>query len=206
MMTLVGRDGLMAIQVQCSCGGRLQAPEQQAGRKARCPSCQGLVVVPGELVEADSYVVEQVRKCPRCKSEWPTDTVVCVECGHNFETGRRLRTRYETVDRVIDVGLVWLGCYTRYSVRRSTRGKALLTISHRLFFLPLGTATYDLSAYRYIFTDFMAGDRESSDQFYLELQGPGQRDVNIFSSPDEQAMKELVDLVAKAGRLEIKRK
>jgi hypothetical protein len=119
--TLAGRGVLMAIPVQCSCGRRLQAPDEQAGQKARCPLCQGLVQVPGEAVEVAGYAVEQVRKCPARKRELPIDTVGCIDCGHTFETGRKLRPRYETLDRVM-CGVVWLGCSTRYRVYRSTRG------------------------------------------------------------------------------------
>jgi hypothetical protein len=196
----------MAIQVQCSCGKRLKAADDLAGRTMRCPSCQGMVDVPGDAAEAAGYGVEQVRKCPGCKREWPIATVVCVDCGHNFETGRKMRTSYRVADRVLDHGMVWLGTYTRYRVFRSERGKPFLTVSRKLLFLPLGSSTYDLSAYRSILTDFVAGHDESPDVFYLQLDGPGKRPVTIFRSSDEVGMKDLIDMVAQAGHLEVKRK
>jgi hypothetical protein len=37
----------MAIHMLCSCGQELVTEDQHAGRKVRCPSCQGIIVVPG---------------------------------------------------------------------------------------------------------------------------------------------------------------
>ena len=196
----------MAIGVECSCGRRLQAADDQAGLKMRCPACRALLVVPDEAEEAGSYGVEQARKCPGCKREWPLDAVVCIDCGYNFETRRKLRTRYRIAERVLDVGIVALGCYTRYRVFRNEHGKPSLSVTRKLFFLSLGSAVYDLGAYRSILTDFSAGNDDAPDVFYLELDGPGKRAVRIFNNSNEEKMKELIDLVAGAGRLEIKRK
>src|SRR5262245_27481877 len=104
----------MAIPIQCSCGRRLQAPDDRAGSEVRCPACRGLVRVPGEGEAPGGYAVEQVRKCPGCRREWPLSTVVCVDCGYHFEAGRKMRTKYQVADRVLEVGSVWTGTYTRY--------------------------------------------------------------------------------------------
>jgi hypothetical protein len=196
----------MTIQVQCSCGKRVQTRDEEAGRKVRCPSCQGLVDVPGVAEELDTYGVEQVRRCPGCKRDWPLDTVVCIECGHNFETGRKLRTKYNIRDRIIDVGIVWLGTCTRYRVFRNERGKPFLGVSRKFLFIPLGESIYDLSAYRTIYTDFVAGHDDNPDVSILELEGPGKRAVTIFQSSDDEQMKDLIDMIAGAGQLEIKRR
>jgi hypothetical protein len=196
----------MAIQVQCSCGRQVRAADEQAGRKVRCPSCRALVRLPGEPAESAGHGVERVRQCPGCRRQWPLDAVVCIDCGHHFETGRRLRTTCHTPDRVIDDGVVWLGSYTRYRLFRGRRGQPCLQVSRKFLFLPLGSATYNLSDYQAIRTDFSGGGAECSDVFYLELEGPAGRAVTIFRSSDEEKFKELLDLVAQAGRLEIKRR
>jgi hypothetical protein len=197
----------MTIIVHCSCGTKVQAADSQAGRKARCPSCQGIVDLPGEPEEPGGYGVEQVRKCPGCKREWPLDTAVCVDCGYNFTTGRKMRTAYNIADRVIVVGVVWLGSFTRYRVYRSKRGRPCLDVSGSFLFIPLGSKTYDLSEYSAILTDHRAsGDEYETDYFYLYLEGDRKKTVNIFSASDEIRFKELIDAVAQAGRLEIKRK
>src|SRR5438309_1471562 len=44
----------MAIIFSClGCGSRMQAPETLAGQKARCPSCQLVVEVPQQILEAE---------------------------------------------------------------------------------------------------------------------------------------------------------
>ena len=195
----------MAIRVKCSCGKQVQAANEQAGRKVRCPSCQALVRLPGEREEPAGYGVEQVRKCPGCKREWPPDAVVCIDCGYNFETGRKMRTQYNIPDRVLDFGVVWLGCYTRYRVFRGERG-ACLSVSRKVLFIPMGSATYSLTDYGAVLTDFDAGDNESPDIYCLELEGVRKKNVAILTTTSEEKFKELTDLVAQAGRLEIKRK
>jgi hypothetical protein len=196
----------VTIQVRCSCGKGLVAEDDHAGRQVRCPSCQGVVSVPDQPAKPAAYSVEKFRKCPGCKREWPDDTVVCVDCGYNFETGRKMKTKYKVLDRVLDVGIAALGTVTRYRVFRNVRGKPYLTITRKVLFIPLGSKTYDLSDYRAVLTDFAPGNDEAPDVFYLELESRRGRDVRIFRASDEEKMKELIDLVAQAGRLEIKRK
>lgn len=192
----------MAIRVQCSCGRRLLAEDEQAGTQVRCPACQAVVAVP----EGGSYGVEKVRRCPGCKHEWPVETVVCIDCGYNFDTGRKMRTKYKLVERTLDVGFAWTGSYWRYRVFRDGRGRPRLNVTRKMFFLPLRNSTYDLSTFRAVLTDFVAGDGENPDVFTLYLDGPGKRPVRIFCASGEEKMKELLDLVAQAGRLEIRRR
>ncbi len=196
----------MAIRVRCSCGTQVQAADEQAGRKVRCPSCQELLRLPGEREEADGYGVEQGHRCPSCKREWPQGTVICTDCGYNFETGRKMKTKFNIPDRIIDVGVVWLGTYTRYRVFRGKRRQPCLQVNRKFLFVPLGSNTYHLGDYCAILTDFTPGADNQPDVFYLELEGPRKGNVTIFNSSDEEKYKELIDLLAEAGRLEIKRK
>lgn len=200
-----GYNAAMTIPLSCPCGQRLRAPDDQAGRQMRCPACRQLLRVPGEPDDAGGYAVEQVLKCKGCRREWPVGTVVCVECGYNFETGRKLRTKVQVPDRVIEVGSGWAGTYTRYRVYRDGRGKPRLGVSRKLLFVPLGETTYDLSAYRAVLTDY-SGDDDEGGTYYLELEAPGRRPEAIFAEANEEAMRELVELIARAGGLEIKRK
>src|SRR5262245_3390018 len=138
----------MAIEVTCECGKRLRAADDQAGCKVRCPSCQAVVRVPGE--EEGGYGVEAVRKCPGCRREWPADAAVCIDCGYDFRTGRKMRTKFKTRDRVVEMGVSWLGTTTRYRVWRDERGKPALSIAKSFLFIPLGTKTYHLKQFNAI--------------------------------------------------------
>jgi hypothetical protein len=196
----------MVIRLRCSCGKTVQAADDQAGRKARCPACRALVRVPGDPEDSAGYAIEQVLECPGCKHEWPIGTVVCIDCGYHFEAGRKMRTKYNVPDRIIDFGFVWLGTYARYRVHRGKGGRPCLTVSQQLLFLPLGSVTYDLTRYSALLTDFTAGDRDTPDRYSLEMEGPGRKPELIADTANEEKFKELIDLLAEAGRLEIKRK
>jgi predicted amidophosphoribosyltransferase len=39
------------------------------------------------------------RRCPECFSDMTSEAIICIQCGYNTETGRRLRTRRDIVDR-----------------------------------------------------------------------------------------------------------
>jgi hypothetical protein len=69
----------VAIEVQCTaCGKQLRAPDSQAGRSGRCPSCKSpiLVPVPRDLETADAPVPAAVHEPvqPRLRSNSPPIT------------------------------------------------------------------------------------------------------------------------------------
>jgi hypothetical protein len=202
----------MAIQLTCGCGKRLQVADDQAGRKVRCPACKELVPVPDEAGGDDGmpYAMASYRKCPVCKHEWPGDAVVCVDCGYNFKTGQRMQTVYRVLERTVDVGATWLGSYTRLVFARDRKGHATLTISKRFLFIPTGTREIDLSEYSAVLVDcalgHQGGEESSPDVYYLDLEGPRQRPLRILSTTDEWKMREVVDTLKEAARLEIKRR
>jgi hypothetical protein len=196
----------VGIEVQCSCGTQVRALDEMAGRSVRCPACQGLVRLPGKSAEQAGYGVEEVRKCPSCKHVWPADAVVCLDCGYNFETGRKMRTRYKVSDHAITVGITWLGFYSRYTIFRGKRGQPCLKVIHKILFFSAGSATYDLSQYRAAVTNYISGTRDDPEFYEVELEGPGKKTVKIYSGANEEKFKELLDVLSQVGRLEIKRK
>src|SRR5262245_43431015 len=117
----------MSIRFSCTCGKPLQVKDEQAGTRARCPFCRAVVSVPaGAQEEPESLPgVVPFMTCPKCKAEWPPETVVCVGCGYNFKTGKKLKTRYKVTDQFIDLGTTWMGTYTRFAVKRDKKGRRL---------------------------------------------------------------------------------
>ena len=73
------------IEFECqSCGQVLEAPEDYAGMEIPCPSCDTVVIVPGEPPD------EAVSSCQGCGAELAPGTVVCMQCGMNQTTGKRI--------------------------------------------------------------------------------------------------------------------
>jgi hypothetical protein len=120
-----------------------------------------------------------------------------------------MRTKVKTHVREVVAGHLWLGTYARYRVFRNKRGQPCLNVTRRLFFIPTGEITYDLSNYDAVVTDFRAAAGffgRNNDCYYIQIEGPRKKPITIFASPVEHNFKELVDLLSQAGRLSIKRK
>lgn len=100
----------MSIEFACTaCGRRIKAPEELAGKKARCPQCQAVVEVPPQVLEAelappaaitaaptDGGLVpepmggadggdEARRPCPMCGELIVATAVKCRYCGEIFD-------------------------------------------------------------------------------------------------------------------------
>src|SRR4051794_29393003 len=56
----IRRNSPMPIDVACSCGKKLSAPEKYAGKRVRCPGCQAVVVIPEPVVEPEILEEEAI--------------------------------------------------------------------------------------------------------------------------------------------------
>jgi DNA-directed RNA polymerase subunit RPC12/RpoP len=101
------------ISVHCACGKKLKAPATAAGRKAKCPACGNVLVIeappppPGEndpldalydLAETEksaaaSNQVDDSPRCPKCGSATAPGAVLCVNCGYDFRTKRKVTAK-----------------------------------------------------------------------------------------------------------------
>jgi DNA-directed RNA polymerase subunit RPC12/RpoP len=86
------------ILIVCSCGKRLKAAAELAGKKVKCPACKGVIAVPalsaagaaapaGEsapLSTAPSAAPVGEKECTTCLATVPFAAVLCVQCGHDF--------------------------------------------------------------------------------------------------------------------------
>jgi hypothetical protein len=100
----------MPIRVKCVCQQQFDAPDNLAGKTVKCPKCASPIVIPSRAVAMaarpvappispiasllDEAGVKQrsVTGCPSCGAAFPPDAVLCVECGFNFRTGRKMET------------------------------------------------------------------------------------------------------------------
>jgi hypothetical protein len=212
----------MPIPLHCSCGKAFQVLEQYAGKRIRCPACQAVLAVPAPAAEAEEvveveeapdaaqgYSVTQVRKCPKCGHEWPPKTVICIDCGYDFEAGRKLKTTYKLRPHFTDTGWPAVGCYTRFAVSREKKGRPCLTVKSWFLWLPMGIKVIDLSDYDAVATDYALandGNGHSYDRYFLELQRRGGKSFRVWTGTSESTMQAIIDVLKEGGGLAITRK
>lgn len=95
----------MPIKATCECGKSVAAPDQFAGKRVKCPGCGKAIVVPRPAAkhaanditdlfdEVDLTESETGRRCPMCRRDLQPEDVICVACGYNTETGKKIVTR-----------------------------------------------------------------------------------------------------------------
>jgi hypothetical protein len=139
---------------------------------------------------------------------WPDKTAVCTECGHDFRSGKKLRTSYDLRDRNVELGCPFLGTYSLYSIQINRKNQRTLVIKQWFLWIPVYRKLVELKDYDSIFTDWSFQDDgdSRSDLFTLELQGPMRRPNRIWQGQNEQSMHVLIDLLKEAAGLTIKRK
>src|SRR5258707_14510464 len=61
------------------------------GKQVKCPQCSRAIQVPGSAPDAglgEAYSLAPT--CPKCKRELAKGAVLCVACGFNLKTGKKL--------------------------------------------------------------------------------------------------------------------
>lgn len=107
----------MPIRVKCVCQQQFDAPDHLAGKTVKCPKCSSPIVIPSpaaamaarpapsavaSLLDEVGVKQRSLTGCPSCGAHHEPDAVLCVECGFNFRTGRRIETR--TTEAAFDPG------------------------------------------------------------------------------------------------------
>ncbi len=83
----------MPIRIKCSCGKVLRAPDDAAGKKAKCPGCGKVIAIPAsEEPVPEEPPAEETVLCAECGAEVEEGAVVCMQCGYNFDTGQAFQS------------------------------------------------------------------------------------------------------------------
>jgi hypothetical protein len=196
----------MPVSVECDCGKRFKVNDDSKGRKVRCPACQDLVRVPGKADPQEGYGVEQVIKCPQCKAEWPPETVICTNCGWNFRKGKAMKTRYKVGERELARGGTVLFITWIMVAQREEEGDLFLINKYFLWGIPVSTERIKLTGYTEMITDYVAGDGDSPEEYYLDLEGPRKRSLRIYSGSNQEEMHAIIDGLSELARLEVRRR
>ena len=109
----------MPISVQCStCRKRFKAGDQLAGKRVKCPQCGSVIAIPQRMAEAalsassdmasrepapsifdeediplqsaTKPAAQPLKPCPGCGAEMPGQAVLCIRCGFDTRSGRKL--------------------------------------------------------------------------------------------------------------------
>ena len=187
-----------------------RAPDAAAGKRVKCPGCAAPVEVAApEEDDGGTYgAADDSQQCPKCRHELPKDAVLCVNCGLNLKTGKKLKTVHKARTRTMN-----LGWGSTVAISRSREGELLLTVSRRLFgIIPFGGYTVNLRKYDTVLVDYTPGRAGflhtgggRLDAFYVSLQGNRVRPFQLYCGTSEVTMKDLVDMLQEMG-LRVERK
>jgi LSD1 subclass zinc finger protein len=199
----------MSDEVACPCGQRIRLALNRAARRVRCPTCQTVLEVPDELrVAADDdgpevvAVVEELT-CRGCRKRWPKGTALCIDCGHDFRSGRTVRRRMPAKEESVDMGFTGFLTTTRFTVRRDDRGKWWLVKKSWFLFFGLKPTEFPLADYPAVATDY-ADLGDDHHMYYLYLEGRrGPR--RIWSGTSDDKMRELIDALRNGPGLTVRR-
>jgi hypothetical protein len=100
------------ILTRCSCGKSFQAPAKFAGKMVRCPGCKEPLRVPaskapdqplpdqmdlggvGSLLDEVGFQRSSAsHRCPECREDLEKEAILCIHCGYNLETGKKMTTK-----------------------------------------------------------------------------------------------------------------
>ncbi|MFA6294514.1 MAG: hypothetical protein WC637_22170, partial [Victivallales bacterium] len=77
----------MAIFIQCpECREKYKFENVHGGKSLAC-KCGKKIEIPAAAKDGSD-----ISQCLFCKSVGPSDRIICIECGHNFKTGVKLKT------------------------------------------------------------------------------------------------------------------
>ena len=213
----------MPIACTCAkCGRNFRAPDAAAGKRVKCPGCAAPVEVaaaPEDEDDGGTYLAaDDSQKCPKCRHELPKDAVLCVNCGLNLQTGKKLKTIHKAKTRRVILGGALCPTVT---VSRTREGDLQLTVAKWLFgIIPCGEFTVNLKKYDTVLVDCTLGRRgfygfgllgflltggARPDVFYVSIRGNRVRPLQLYRGTSDVTMKELLDMLQEVG-LRVERK
>src|SRR5689334_1598091 len=86
---------LAGKKVKCKCGQPMRVPETDPAIVSVPDGFDDLAALgDGTVAEEQSYAPPAAsgKSCPSCGSSVDADAVLCVNCGHNLKTGKKLKT------------------------------------------------------------------------------------------------------------------
>jgi hypothetical protein len=83
----------MPIEFACQCGKSFRAADEHAGRRAKCSQCGEVLTIPAASARtAAMSTAPSDRRCPSCQNPLSADAILCINCGFNLATGKKMNT------------------------------------------------------------------------------------------------------------------
>jgi hypothetical protein len=168
-----------------------------------------LLDVPAPRVEVadEGYALLDKLSCPKCKRNWPEGTVVCVDCGWNFEKGSGMRTKFDVRPRGLPKWVSAFGVVQYPTLCRTPKGKLVLTTRRKLFALiPLSARKVELKRYSRLVTNGDFVDDDGSAYVYeVFLEGVKAKRVLLYRGTNEECFHETIDTLRDVAGLEVTR-
>ena len=89
----------MSIMIQClGCKEKYTLGNEHGGKSLSC-KCGQKLSIPGPAEDGSD-----IKECPSCKNVGAPERVLCVECGYNFQTGRKVSAPSAVEEEPVDDG------------------------------------------------------------------------------------------------------
>ena len=184
----------MPIDIECpNCYRALTFADDQAGAPVKCPNpkCRAEFPLP-DPAEADSpYGLGIEVVCPHCQKEMAPDAVLCLECGYDTRTGKKVRREVEEKDIRQSVDGI------RFRFVRDRRGRWTLGVEGRVLGLKTGAREFELRRYSAVVAAYSHSgeeDDESEGRVAVSLEAPDGRRERVYRGENRDLADWLMDV------------
>jgi len=147
------------------------------GKRVKCPQCGTAVQVLGsDADDRSDEAYSLAPTCPKCKRELAKGAVLCIACGFNLKTGKKLGTVIKESEHPIGPHRL------RICIIRGRKGKLTLVRPPGCLFFFRGPQRIDLTGYKSIVVNWF--DNDSDSVTTVDLAGPDKRSIRIWQSFD----------------------
>jgi hypothetical protein len=220
----------MTLTLKCpDCDRPIEVQDQFSVGNVVCPACRCSVPVQA----LGSYAIHEGKPCPNCQAECEPSAVLCIQCGYDFRTGRRVQkvVRVQPYNFCWMSGLIPLGMYTAGQLQRDEDGFVTLSVTEHYFFIPLARHELDLKEYPEVHARHFRGFGArglilllmllflgiipglgwiilafTRDTYAIELPLRKDIQINLYEGLFESKWREILDVLKEYGQTEIVRK
>ena len=101
----------MSIRVECeSCGKVMNAKDEAAGKKTKCPGCGEILQVPANAIDAEEDgggyddAASDEKACPACGENIKAKALKCRHCGEVFDSSLKKKSSKAGLDDDMSTG------------------------------------------------------------------------------------------------------